>query len=345
MQIDGITYQRSAIGLNHSTSGIRGQLRTVNMTKKSISALVREKSVNLIHAHSPCLNGLAALRHGIPLIYEMRSSWEDAAVSTGATKEGSLRYRLSKALETYVVRRADAVVVICDGLKRELLERGVAEDKITVVPNALPPEMFDLPDPASVAEVRERYGLGGARIIGFFGSFFEWEGVDELVKTLPLIVKVVPDAHLLLAGGGRQDDTLRRLVIELDLESQVTFVGRVTHSDVKALYGAVDVMAFPRVSHRLTDMVTPIKPLEAMAQGAVVVASDVGGHKELIRDTDTGILYPAGDREALASTIVKILRSPDVFGEMRERAREYVEMERQWSVVANRYLPVYEALG
>jgi PEP-CTERM/exosortase A-associated glycosyltransferase len=261
------------------------------------------------------------------------------------TTEGSTRYRLSRALETYVVRRADAVVVICDGLKDELVKRGVAEERITVIPNALPPDMFDLPDPDSVAAVRERYKLGGARVIGFFGSFFEWEGVDELIKTLPQIVNAVPDAHLLLAGGGRQEDTLRRLVAELDLETNVTLAGRVSHRDVKALYGAVDVMAFPRVAHRLTEMVTPIKPLEAMAQQAAVVASDVGGHRELIRDNQTGVLYPAGNRQALAKAIVEILQSPEIFGEMRERAREYVEQKRRWSVVAKRYLPVYEAIG
>jgi glycosyltransferase involved in cell wall biosynthesis len=111
------------------------------------------------------------------------------------------------------------------------------------------------------------------------------------------------------------------------------------------MYGAVDVMAFPRVSHRLTDMVTPIKPLEAMAQKAVVIASDVGGHKELIEDNNTGLLYPAGDREAFAETIIRVLQNPESFSEMRARAREYVEMERRWSVVAERYLPVYEALG
>ncbi len=315
------------------------------MTRSKIAAVRNRQQFDVLHAHSPCLNGLAALGQGVPLVYEMRSSWEDAAVSVGTTRDGSLRYRLSKALETFVIRKADAVVVICEGLKKELLARGVAGEKITVVPNALPPEMFDLPREDAIAEVRERFVPGDARLIGFFGSFFEWEGVDELIQAMPLVIAAVPDAHLLLAGGGRQEPGLRALVSRLGLNDKVTFAGRVSHEDIKAMYGAVDVMAFPRVSNRLTDMVTPIKPLEAMAQNAVVTASDVGGHRELIEDDVTGLLYPVGDREALAEALVRVLEDPGAFSQVRARAREYVEKERRWSIVAERYLPVYEALG
>jgi PEP-CTERM/exosortase A-associated glycosyltransferase len=344
-EVDGISYRRTVLPPHKTTSGAAGQLRTITATRKAVAELLSRKRTSLIHAHSPCLNGLAAIGHGIPFVYEMRSSWEDAAVSVGTTREGSLRYQLSKSLETFVVRKADAVVVICEGLKKELLQRDVAEEKITVAPNALPSAMFDRPDESAVARVRQKYGLDDKKLIGFFGSFFEWEGVDELVQVLPLVAESVPEAHLVLAGGGRQEQALRALVSRMGLGEKVTFAGRLSHEEIKPMYGAVDVMAFPRVSGRLTDMVTPIKPLEAMAQGAVVIASDVGGHKELVRHTDTGLLYPAGDRDAFAKTIIQVLQGPGLFGDMRARAREYVEMERRWSVVAERYLPVYEALG
>lgn len=343
--IDDILYQRTTAGSGASTSGVAGQLRTIRATRKRIAEECRRGGVDIIHAHSPCLNGLAALRHGVPLIYEMRSSWEDASVSSGVTSEGSLRYRISKALETFVVRRADAVVVICEGLRRELLERGVADEKITVAPNALPPEVFERPGPDAVASVRERFGLVNAKVLGFFGSFFEWEGIDDLVQALPDVIESVPNVHLLLAGGGRQEEALRRRVTELGLDRSVTFAGRVAHDEVMAFYGAADAVVFPRVSSRLTNMVTPIKPLEAMAQGTVVVASDVGGHKELVRDGETGFLYPAGSREGLARTISEVLNSSESFSEVRARARRFVEDERRWSVVAKRYIPVYEELG
>jgi len=344
-EIDGILYQRTPVDSAASTSGIAGQLRTIRSTRSRIADSCRDGGVDVIHAHSPCLNGLAAIRHGVPLIYEMRSSWEDASVSSGVTSEGSIRYRLSRALETYVVRKADRVVVICDGLRRELLARGIADEKITVAPNALPPEVFDHPAAGAATSVRDRFGLGEARIIGFFGSLFEWEGIDALIAALPDVAERVPEAQLLLAGGGRQENDLKDLVARLGLENRVTFAGRVAHDEVMAFYAAADLVVFPRVASRLTDMVTPIKPLEAMAQGAVVVASDVGGHKELVSHEETGFLYPAGDRAALAQAIVRVLNAGDGLVDIRAKAREFVESERRWSVVSRRYVPLYDELG
>ena len=343
--IDGIRYRRTPLPSDAGTDGVVGQLRTIRATRREVAAACRDRSIGVIHAHSPCLNGLAALGHGVPLVYEMRSSWEDASASVGVTTEGSLRYRLSRALETFVVRRADAVVVICEGLRQELLGRGVPDERITIAPNALPADVFREPPQSEVAAVRERYALSGHRVIGFFGSFFEWEGIDDLVGVMPDVAAAVPDAHLLLAGGGRQEQTLRDLVADMGLETRVTFAGRVQHDEVMALYQVADVVVFPRVPGRLTDMVTPIKPLEAMAQGTIVVASDVGGHRELVRHGETGFLYPAGSREGLARAVCDVLQRTDSLAEVRDRARSFVSGERRWSVVAQRYLPLYENLG
>jgi PEP-CTERM/exosortase A-associated glycosyltransferase len=275
----------------------------------------------------------------------MRSSWEDAAVSSGTTTEGSLRYRLSRMLENFVTARADHVVVICEGLKRELIGRGIAADKITVVPNALPEEMFDVPTPDQVAAIRKRYGLERARVIGFFGSFFEWEGIDLLIAALPAVLAAVPEARLLLAGGGRQETKLRALVEQLGLRDHVIFAGRIPHDEVRAFYGAADVVAYPRVPDRLTEIVTPLKPLEAMAQGTPVVASDVGGHRELLTDGKTGFLFAAGDTAALGEKLLEVLGAGPALDRVVAAARDMVERERRWSVVVERYLPVYARLG
>jgi PEP-CTERM/exosortase A-associated glycosyltransferase len=342
--IDGIRYLRTPVAKDDNTSGVVGQLRTIRMTRASIAARLQQNPTDIIHAHSPCLNGIAAIGLGRPLVYEMRSSWEDAAVSVGTTHEGSLRYRLSRALETFVLKRADAVTVICDGLKTELVGRGIAEGKITVAPNALSEDMFVKPDAASVTKIRARYGLEGSRIIGFFGSFFEWEGVDNLVNALPVVLQAVPTAKLFIAGGGRQEAALHGLVADLGLESNVVFAGRVAHGDISACYAAADLMAYPRLPDRLTNMVTPLKPLEAMAQGTLVIASDVGGHRELISDGVTGVLFEAGSPEDLARKIVKALGEPDRAREITAQAAAYVEKEKRWSTVVDRYLPVYDRL-
>ncbi len=340
--IDAVRYLRTpAAG---RTDGVSGQVATVRWTRRRIRQHIRHQNVSLIHAHSPCLNGLASIGLGRPLVYEMRSSWEDAAVSSGTTEEGSVRYRLSRLLETAAVRQAHAVTVICEGLKRELIGRGIAEHKITVVPNALPPAMFEPSDPERSDALRRRFGLQDKRVIGFFGSFFEWEGVDKLVRAMPDVVAALPDARLLLAGGGRQEADLLRLAGSLGLSNAVIFAGRVGASVMRDFYGAADLMVYPRISHRLTEMVTPLKPLEAMAQGRPVVASDVGGHRELIENGRTGFLYPVSDPDALAARIIEVLNSGSRIEEVTRAARLFVEQERRWSVVCEKYLHVYEQL-
>lgn len=344
-KIDEIQYDRTPVAEGANTGGIGGQLRTIRLTRKSVARIARQRHFDVIHAHSPCLNGLAALGLGYPLLYEMRSSWEDAAVSVGSTQEGSIRYRLSRALETFVVKRADAIVVICEGLKAELVGRGVSVDKITVVPNALSDGLLGGPPAERVVDVKKRHGLGDAKIIGFFGSFFEWEGIDCLIRAMTIVLEAVPDARLLIAGGGRQERDLHQLVAKLGLEDRIVFAGRVPHDDISAYYVAADVMAYPRLPDRLTEMVTPLKPLEAMAQGTPVVVSDVGGHRELVVDGVTGTLFEAGDHEDLARKLLAVLSDQDYSDRTTARALDYVRRERRWSAVADRYLPVYERLS
>jgi PEP-CTERM/exosortase A-associated glycosyltransferase len=337
----GLTYLRSpAI----DGSGAWSQLRCVLGARRVLREVAAREKPDIIHAHSPCLNGIAAMGLGLPVVYEMRSSWEDAAVSSGKTTVGSVRYRASRWLETRTVRKADAVVVICDGLERDVLARGVQSSRITVVGNAIDPATLPPPTNEDIASVRRRYELGDRLVLGFFGSFFAWEGLDELVKAMPTILVGVPDATLLLAGGGEEDRRLRALVGQLGLDARVRFAGRVDHADIPALYGAADLMVFPRRRLRITEMVTPLKPLEAMHLGTIVLASDVGGHRELVRDGDTGYLFPADDPAALASLVLRVVAERSNWAAIRARARSFVETERTWSRMAERYEVLYRGL-
>jgi len=325
---------------------VLNQADVVIALRRRLARLAREFGPDVIHAHSPCLNGLAAgpvaRDLGIPLVYELRASWEDAAVSHGATREGSLRYRLSRLLETRVVRDADAVVTICEGLRRDVVARGVAPARVTVVGNAVDPEHFGSEVPADVA-LRARYCAPSAPLLGFLGSFYAYEGLDILIEAMPALIRQLPGAHLLLAGGGPEQRRLEALVARLGIIQAVTFAGRVPPSDVPALYAVCDLLVYPRRRMRLTDLVTPLKPLEAMAQRRLVAASDVGGHRELIRDGETGLLFPPDDPGALVASVTAILGMPGLDA-MRARAREYVERERTWKRVVANYQPVYERL-
>lgn len=309
--------------------------------------LARDLQPDVIHAHSPVLNAVPAIRVGrllgIPVVYEIRAFWEDAAVDHGSTREGSLRYRLTRALETWAVKRADAVTVICEGLRNDLIARGIPAEKITVIPNAVNVDKFSIggnPDPS----LKMKLGLGSSRVLGFIGSFYAYEGLDLLIAALPNILKQIPDVKILLVGGGPQDAALRRQVMALDLKERVIFVGRIPHDEVNRYYDLIDVLVYARHPMRLTELVTPLKPLEAMAQGRLMVASDVGGHKELIQDGKTGVLFRAGQVGDLASKVVGLLKYEQGWESMRRNGRQFVENERNWFASVQRYQRVYGGL-
>lgn len=314
---------------------------------RRLDAVVRRLRPDVIHVHSPVLNALPALkvgrRLGIPVVYEIRAFWEDAAVDHGSTHEGSWRYRLTRALETRAIHRAAHVFTICEGLRADIVARGVPDSKVTVIANAVDVNTFALARPPEPA-LREQWGLNGRTVIGFIGSFYAYEGLDVLIAALPALLRARPDVCLLLVGGGPQEAALKALVRQQNLQNHVVFTGRVAHADVQRYYALVDVLAYPRRSMRLTELVTPLKPLEAMAQGQLFVASDVGGHRELVEHQKTGILFKADDPQALADALLELLEHPERWPALRANGRHFVESVRNWRNSAQHYQAVYEAV-
>jgi PEP-CTERM/exosortase A-associated glycosyltransferase len=274
----------------------------------------------------------------------VRALWEDAAVDHGTTREGSARYRLTRALETYAARRAGHLVTICDGLKSEFMARGIPESKISVVPNGVDIERFGR-QPEGESTLKADLGMQNAIVLGFVGSFYAYEGLHILIDALPQILQHRPDVRVLLVGGGFQEEELKRQVKRMGLEEIVRFTGRVPHETVQDYYNVIDILTYPRLSMRLTEMVTPLKPLEAMAQGRLVAASDIGGHREMMTDGVTASLFKAGDAADLASKVVQLVNAPERWPAMRTAARGYVERERNWPACVRPYLSIYEALA
>jgi PEP-CTERM/exosortase A-associated glycosyltransferase len=347
--IDGFHFYRTA-----PSSGLLGRLPILNQysvvleLERRLHYIVNKEKPDILHAHSPCLTGIAALnigrRYGLPIVYEMRASWEDAAVDHGTTHEGSLRYRFTRFLETNVLKRVDAITTICEGLKQDILSRGIDEKKISVIPNAVNIEQFpeaDEPNP----DLKRKLGLENKRIIGFIGSFYDYEGLDILLRALPLIKAKMADIKILLVGGGPQEENLKNLTQELNITEYVEFAGRIPHDQVTKYYDLIEVLVYPRRSMRLTELVTPLKPLEAMAQKRLLVASDVGGHKELIRNGETGTLFKAGNSQALAEAVTQLMADNGSWKERLEAAKRYVERERTWKRSASGYIPIYERLA
>jgi len=330
-------------GLFSSLPGMN-EIELIGETTHRLEQVVKRVKPQVLHAHSPVLNAIPALRVarrlGLPVVYEVRAFWEDAAVDHGTTQEGSLRYRMTRWLETYALRRVDAVTTICEGLRQDIVARGIAPEKVTVIPNAVDIDNFRLGGKAD-EELKKSLGLDGKVVIGFVGSFYAYEGLDLLLKALPLVLQRVPNVRVLLVGGGPQEAALKKQAADLNIADKVIFTGRVPHSEVTRYYDLIDLLAYPRHSMRLTELVTPLKPLEAMAQGKLLIASDVGGHKELIRDGETGLLFKAGDSAAFADKIVNTMANSSSWADIKTAGRRFVEAERNWKASVDRYHNVY----
>ena len=346
--VDGLDFYRTAPATGFvARLPVFKQLAVIDTLAARLLEVAREVRPDILHAHSPALNAVAALRVGkqlgIPVVYEIRAFWEDAAVDHGTSSEWGMRYRFTRAMETYALKRVDAATTICEGLRGEIITRGIPASKLTVIPNAVNIEDFSVGGARDAALVAQ-LGLEGQAVLGFIGSFYAYEGLDVLLKALPAMLAAKPDIRVLLVGGGPQDAALKAQARELGIERQVIFAGRVPHGEVQRYYDLIDVLVYPRLKMRLTDLVTPLKPLEAMAQGRLLAASDVGGHKELIVDGETGVLFAAGDPQALARKVLGLLAEPQRWPQLRARGRAFVEAERSWAASVARYRPVYAAL-
>ncbi|WP_218892714.1 TIGR04063 family PEP-CTERM/XrtA system glycosyltransferase [Duganella sp. 1224] len=324
-----------------------GQWAIMTGLTRRLRQIAQAARPQVLHAHSPALNAIAALRVGrmlhIPVVYEIRAFWEDAAADHGTSRAGGLRYRLTRALETYALRRVDAITTICNGLRDDIIARGIPAVRVTVVPNAVDSGRFRAAPPPNRVLAR-RLGVHGKVVLGFIGSFYAYEGLALLLRAMPRMLAAAPSLQLLLVGGGPQGSELRTLAQRLSLGDKVVFAGRAPHGEIAEYYSLIDILIYPRLPMRLTELVTPLKPLEAMAQGRLVVASDVGGHRELIEHGKTGILFKAGDAVALAGEVSSLLDNTAMWPTLRRQARAYIESERSWQRSVARYADVYQRL-
>jgi PEP-CTERM/exosortase A-associated glycosyltransferase len=232
--IDGLIFHRTP-GVAKGPAGMR-EWREINALAHSVIRLAEDWQPDVLHAHSPALCGMAAMKAaralGLPLVYEIRAFWEDAAVGNGTCSEGALRYRLTRQLENRVIAAADAVITICHGLRDDLVKRGFSADLIAVVPNGVDLTLFG-DSPPRDEELARELKVGPGPVIGFIGSFYDYEGLDDLIAAMPDVLSVHPDARLLLVGGGPMEAALKEQAKASAAASAIRFVGRVPHREVE----------------------------------------------------------------------------------------------------------------
>ncbi|MBI1923524.1 glycosyltransferase [Candidatus Poribacteria bacterium] len=304
---------------------------------KTIQRILSEERIDLIHAHSPVLCGIPALKAAarkIPFVYEVRAFWEEIF------SEKSFRYRLGRYLETRLFRKVNAVIAISQRMMDDIVARGIDAEKVYKVPNGVDVNKF-IPQGKDQA-LLNKYQLQGCTVFGFIGSFYRFEGLDCLIQAVAEIAKKVPSVRLILVGGGEEEDRIQQLIRQFQLSETVVFVGRVPHTEVLKYYSIMDILVYPRYSDRTTNLVTPLKPLEAMAMGKAVIGSDVGGVRELLDNGKVGLLFEAGNVNDLAEKITHLIGHVRYRQELGEKARRYTLEQRSWERIVPNYLKIYE---
>jgi glycosyltransferase involved in cell wall biosynthesis len=318
---------------------------------RQLGRLVDRLRPEVLHAASNYHNGQLALAvgraRGIPVVYEVRGFLEDSWLSrqdgdVQVAREG-LRYRRARESETRCMRDADAVVTLGQLMADEIIARGIEPDKVTVVPNAVPDEYLGpLPDGR---HLRARLGIEpGEVVVGTMTTFYAHEGLPVLVRAAAELSRRGHPVRLLLVGDGPELPVVRRLAQDLGLGSSVLLPGRVPFEAVRGYYAAMDVFATPRIDARVTQLVTPLKPVEAMACGLPVVASEVGGLSELVEHDVTGLLVAPDDPRSLADALQVLATRPEKRSAVGYAARAAVAEGRTWSANAGRYRTLYDSL-
>jgi len=222
-----------------------------------------------------------------------------------------------------------------------LIKRGIPSPKLTVVANGINLEDFQACAPGRADDLLTTWKLDGKTVIGFVGSFYRYEGLDLLIEAVACLAATRSDLVLVLVGGGEMERELKAQVQRRRLEEHVILPGRLPHARIPQVYALMDVLAYPRYSTRLTELVTPLKPLEAMAMGKALVASDIGGHRELIRHGHTGWLFPAGNVAALAAALARLLDDQTLRHTLGRQGARWVRQQRPWNVTTAVYADIY----
>lgn len=345
-EIDGVPYVRLPLRSGDESHGPLTAAWRMARLARWLERAVRERGAALLHAHTPVTTGIAAYwaarRTQVPIVYELRARWEKAAVDRGIGKEGDVRFRAIEAAETWLLRRVDAVIAISQGLILDAERRGVRRDRIFHVPNGIDTHRFQ-PREAD-AELLDRLGLRGHLVFGFLGYFFAYEGLCDLVDAFARVVARHPRSKLLLIGDGERESDLRRQVARLGVGDDVVIAPAVPPSEVQRYYSVCDVLVYPRRSGLTTEETTPLKPLEAMAMAKPVVASAVGGLRELVCHDRNGLLTEPGNSERLAGVLETMATDPALRRRLGENARRYVVQERDWSRIVQVYVELYAEL-
>ena len=318
-------------------------------TQATDTLIQHAKSVkpSLIHSASNFVVGLAGARAakalGIPSIYEIRGFWHLTQSTKRAGYENSDHYNLSEHFEIETAKQSDYVFTITQALKDILVEKGVQESKICILPNAVDASKFKIMKKDK--DLEKELGFKNKFVIGYVGSFVDYEGLDLLLEACALLKESHGDLFkLLLVGDGQVMQQLRRTVQFLQLEDYVVFAGRVSHDEVQRYYSLIDIAPLPRKGLRVCELVSPLKPFEAMASGKVLITSSVQALAEIVDDGNTGLVFEKDNAKDLAAKLELVLLDANLRKKIGENANKWVLENHSWDVISKRVTDIYDKI-
>ncbi|VFR35308.1 Glycosyl transferase, group 1 [plant metagenome] len=334
-EVDDVVYRRLP-GPDIVRQGVEDYLQS---SANAIEAVARSHGVSIIHCASNWRIGLpsliAARRLGVPFIYEVRGLWEltKASKTTRYSWKETDQYRLDSEAERLLFQHADHVVPITRRLGQEVINSGASAERITVCPNSIDVSLFT--DRPADAALRAQLNLKYPITIGFVGSFAYYEGLDDLAHACRHLILQGYRFNVLLVGDGDMSGPIKNMVTVHGLEEYFYLTGRVPFEDVPAYYSLIDICPFPRKSLEVCEIVSPLKPFEAMAMKKSVVASNVAALTEIVQHGQTGLLFEKGNYLDLAAKLKDLIENETLRKQLGEQARAWVTAERTWLKAAD----------
>lgn len=313
----------------------------------SISSYSQEMKPEIIHSASNFVVGMAGAKAakalGIPSVYEIRGFWHLTQSTKRLGYEGSDHYNLTERLEIETAKISDHVFTITKALKDILIENGISENKITVLPNAVDPSKFNISKKDKRLE--KELDFQNKVVIGYIGSFVKYEGLDLLLEACSILKNKLGDCfRLLLVGDGDMMKNLRNMARFLQLEDIIIFTGRVNHKEVNRYYSLIDIAPLPRKGFRVCELVSPLKPFEAMGAGKVLITSSVEALAEIVDDGKTGFVFEKDNAEDLADKLELVILDKELRKQVGNNANKWVIENHSWDVISKRVIDVYQKL-
>ncbi len=327
--IDGLTYHRI---FDIERRGM-SETEYIHASIEHWERVIEIEQPEIVHAASNYVTALpamiAARRKGIPFVYEIRGFWEVTRSSRDSSFVNTPKYRYMRFFESLVARHADRVITITNAMKEELVACGVSPNNIAIAFNSVDAERF-ITKPRNQKLAME-LGISDADVvIGYIGTLVDYEGLDDLVTASAGLANDGLRFRLLLVGDGTQAESLRQQVQNLGLADKVLFVGRVPHEEVEDYYSLLDIAPFPRKPWEVCEMVSPLKPFEAMALEKAVVVSNTRALSEIVTHGTNGLHFEKGNVADLQKTLSRLVRDSELRQTLGKAAREWILEQRTW---------------